>query len=76
MTTSVKVSAHCSDDLQVRIFLFKPGVDTKQTVIRSGDVYEQVIYGDMTLSIGEELRPVLTMADADADLAGTPRPAR
>ena len=76
MTTSVKVSAHCSDDLHVRISLFEPGFDAKQTVIRNGDVYEQAIYGNMTIAISEDPRPVLTEAGADADLAGTPRPAR
>ena len=76
MTTSIKVSAHCSDDLQVRISTFEPGVDAKQTVILNGDVYEQIIHGNRTTCISEGPRPVLTEADADADLAGTPRPAR
>ena len=77
MTTSVKVTAHCSNDKQVRVSkenLCKTVCET--IVIHDGETHELVVYDDWVVSVVEELRPVLTDADAAADLAGTPRPAR
>lgn len=75
MTTSVKVTAHCAIDKQVRISRrIVDGLNAPDVVIRDGETHEQVVYDDFVVSVKEELRPVLTEADALADLAGTPRP--
>lgn len=75
MTTSVKVTAHCSSDKHVRIN--KENVDMtvgESVTIRDGETHEMVVYDDWHVIVREEVRPVLTEADAAADLAGTPRP--
>lgn len=75
MTTSVKVTAHCSSDKQVRISKENAaGTVGESVTIRDGEVHELVVYDDWSVSVREEARPVLTEADAAADLAGTPRP--
>lgn len=76
MTTSVKVTAHCAEDKQVRIKTRQAGdgPHAPDVVLRDGESDEQVVYDDWSVTVHEEVRPALTEADAAADLAGTPRP--
>lgn len=77
MTTSVKVSAHCSIEKQVRISKTdENNALHPDVVIQDGQTHEAVVYDGWSVKVREELRPVLTASDAAADLAGTPRPAR
>lgn len=76
MTTSIHIAVECDDDRQIRIVAFERGAGAEQVLLRNGDVYKQDVHEGLTVAIGEEIRPVLTEADADADLAGTPRPSK
>ena len=76
MTTLIRIAVQCDDDRQIRIVAFERGTGAEQVLLRNGDVYKQDIHEGLTVAIGEEARPVLTEADADADLAGTPRSIR
>lgn len=62
MTTSVKVTAHCSGDKQVRITRSGSRADAEttpvETVIQDGEINEQVVYDDVSISVKEELKPV------------------
>ncbi len=76
MTTSVKVTAHCSSDKHVRISKESTAGNVGESVtIRDGETHELVVYDDWSVNVREEVRPVLTEADAMADLNGTPRTA-
>lgn len=77
MTTSVKVTAHCSSDKHVRISKKSATGNADESVtIRDGETHELVVYDDWSVTVSEELRPALTESDALADLVGEPRPAR
>jgi negative regulator of sigma E activity len=75
MTTTVKVTAHCTSDKHVRITKKNlDGTNYEHVTIRDGETHELVVYDDWSVTVREEVRPALTDADAAADLAGTPRP--
>lgn len=57
MTTSVKVTAHCSNDKQVRISKSYPDGVSPDIVIQNGESNEQVVYDDWVISVKEELKP-------------------
>lgn len=60
MTTSVKVSAHCASDKQVRII--KSQIDGSSeattTLIQDGETNEQVVYDGWAITVNEELKPI------------------
>ena len=73
MTSHVKVTAHCGNEKQVCINMKNAGGTENQCVIiRDGETYAVSVWDDWSVSVCEQLRPVLT----DADFAGAPRPAR
>lgn len=59
MTTSVKVSAHCASNKQVRITRedSQCTAEPTVTVIQDGESNEQVVYGGWSLSVQEEVKP-------------------
>lgn len=60
MTTSVKVSAHCSSDKQVRISRAdsnSAGYEHPDVVIQDGESHEQVVYDGWSVTVKEELKP-------------------
>ena len=60
MTTTVKVTAHCSPDKQVRITRSDPksGSNPPEVVIQDGESNEQYVYDDWSIIVKEELKPV------------------
>lgn len=58
MTTSIRVSAHCSKDTQVRISKKVPNGANPDVVIQDGESHELAVYDDYVVSIKEELKPV------------------
>ena len=58
MTTSVKVTAHCSKDKQVRTSRSDSAVVGSSVVIQDGETNEQVAYDGWIISVNEEVKPV------------------
>lgn len=60
MTTSVKVTAHCASDKQVRIVRWSTqggqGTKDTETVIQDGETNEQVVYDDWQITVYEEVK--------------------
>lgn len=55
MTTSVKVSAHCNSDKQVRITKKNAdGSSQTEIIIQDGETNEQVVYDNWSVSVKEE----------------------
>lgn len=59
MTTSVKVTAHCSSDKQVRISKYRSGsdYDAPDIVLQHGESNEQIVYDDFRITVKEEPKP-------------------
>ena len=59
MTTSVKVSAHCSADKQVVITREIPGDENvTATILQDGETNEQVVYDGCVISVKEVVKAV------------------
>lgn len=56
MTTTVKVFAHCAKDKHVVIKIGAGGL-TGEHVIQDGEVFEDVVYDDKSISVYEEKKP-------------------
>jgi len=53
MTTTIKVSAHCSEDTEVRIVI-EDNYDGRQVfILNNGEEWQGYIYGDLCCAIGE-----------------------
>jgi hypothetical protein len=59
MTTSVKVSAHCASNKQVRISRedSQGTAGPVDTVLQDGETDEQHVYDGWSLSVREEVKP-------------------
>lgn len=55
MTTSIKVSAHCSDDKEVQIVISDAvsGNVRENLIIQNGEVADRVVYDDLLVSVSE-----------------------
>lgn len=55
MTTTIKVSAHCSDDKEVQIGISDKvsGVVREEFVLQNGETADRVVYDDLVLSVHE-----------------------
>lgn len=58
MTTSVRVSAHCPPEKQVRIIRSSlEDVTGTTTILQDGETNEQVVYDGWNISVEEEMKP-------------------
>lgn len=55
MTTTVKVSAHCSDDKEVQIGISDrvSGVVKEEFILQNGQTADRVVYDDLVISVLE-----------------------
>jgi hypothetical protein len=57
MTTTVKVTAHCGKEKQVRIIRSNLATqEGSQVVIQDGDTSEQYLHDDWKIAVKEELK--------------------
>ena len=53
MTTNVKISAHCSEDVEVRVFISDDTGPLETIVLQDGEETEQVVYDYRTVKVME-----------------------
>lgn len=54
MTTTVKVTAHCAANVQVRITCTRHA----DVILQDGESHETVVYDDIAISVKEEPAPI------------------
>ena len=55
MTTTVKVSAHCSDDKEVQVVISDrvSGIVNAEIILQNGQTTDRVVYDDLVISVLE-----------------------